>query len=133
MSRFIDALGREVWLWDFAVSATIPYLLLMLIFLAHCDRYERKRKKASLPSFPHAACWGAAAAWGAMLWYSVQLIESFSGLQRLSSTMGIAVVLTPFIYMPFLVLPYVLGSLVGGAYSRHFSSPSEEITACRRN
>jgi hypothetical protein len=129
LSRFVDALGREVRLWDLAVSATIPYVFLMLLFLAHCERYERKRVKAALPAFPHAACWGVAAAWGAMLWYSVQLIESMAAPQRLSSTMGIAVFLTPFIYMPFLAVPYAAGVLAGSVYSRQIASRDDRQPA----
>lgn len=118
MSRSVGPLGQEIIRWEFPISATIPYVLLMLIFLAHCERYERKRKKSVLPVFPHAACLGAAAAWGAMLWYSVQLIAELATPARLSSTMGIGVMLTPFIYMPFLVVPYAAGALAGSAYSR---------------
>ena len=129
LSRFVGPLGQETIRWESPISATIPYVLLMLIFLAHCERYERKRTKTTMPVFPHAACWGAAAAWAAMLWYSVQLIEELATPSRLSSTMGIGVMLSPFIYMPFLVVPYAAGAVAGSAYSRVIANRvHEELT-----
>ena len=95
--------------WIGPISTTLPYVFLALLFLAHC--FDRKSK-----SLTPAYC-GAVTAWLCMMAFTVFLIFQTPG-PRVTSTMGIAVGLTPFFYIPFLVLPYAAGSIVGWLWTK---------------
>jgi hypothetical protein len=125
LTRFVSPSGDVVIRWGMAISATIPYVFLMLVFLAHCDRYERKAARMGLSAFPRSACWGASAAWIAMMLHSRHLINAASTPQRLSSTMGIAVMPTPLFYLPYLALPYLAGGIAGGLWPSRSTRQTE--------
>ena len=91
--------------WIGPISTTIPYLFLALLFLAHCDLLKSKPRRS-------AYC-GAIMAWLGMMAFTTFLICQTPG-PKMSSTMGIAVGLTPFCYIPFLFVPYT-GGTIGGA------------------
>lgn len=86
--------------WIGPISTTIPYVVLALLFLAHCFNLKSKSQRS-------AYC-GAIMAWLSMMAFTVFLIFQTPG-PKLSSTMGIAALFTPFCYIPFLVLPYIIG------------------------
>ena len=90
--------------WIGPISTTVPYLFLTLLFLAHCALLKTKSRES-------AYC-GAIAAWLGMMAFTVFLFLQTPGPKH-SSTMGIAVALTPFCYIPFLFLPYIVGAIVG--------------------
>jgi hypothetical protein len=125
LTRFVGPSGDVLIRSGMAISATIPYVFLMLVFLAHCDRYERKAARLGLSAFPRSACWGASAAWIAMIWHSIHLIDIASPLQRLSSSMGIAVMLTPLFYLPYLVFPYLAGGIAAGLWTYRSTRQTE--------
>jgi hypothetical protein len=52
-----------------------------------------------------------------MMAFTVFLIFQTPG-PKLSSTMGIAAGMTPFFYVPFLFLPYIVGTIAGMFWSR---------------
>jgi hypothetical protein len=55
---------------------------------------------------------GAIAAWLSMMSFTLYIIAQYRG-PHLSSTTGIGVMLAPFRYLPFLVVPYAVGSVIG--------------------
>lgn len=100
--------GNRRVFWIGPVSTTLPYLFLAFMFLAHCTLL-RSRSQIS------AYC-GAVAAWLGMMGFTIFLILQTPG-PKSSSTMGIAVAMTPFCYIPFLFLPYIAGTMVGAFWS----------------
>jgi len=86
--------------WIGPISTTIPYVFLAVLFLAHYLNSQRS-----------AYC-GASMAWLSMMAFTVFVVSQTPG-PKISSTMGIAVVLSPFAYIPYLVLPYIVGTIVG--------------------
>jgi hypothetical protein len=95
--------GRRTF-WIGPVSSTLPFIFLVLLFLTHCGRLKSKSRRS-------AYC-GALAAWLSMMGFTIYVV-SHTRSMHLSSTIGIAVVLTPFCYIPFLFLPYIAGTIVG--------------------
>lgn len=95
--------GRR-WYWVGPISNTLPFVFLALLFLAHCGRLRSRSLKS--------AYYGAVAAWLGMMGFTVYIILHYHS-PHLSSTIGIAVMLTPFFYLPFLFVPYAVGSFVG--------------------
>ena len=105
------AAGRKLGtLWIFPVSSTLPFVFLALVFLAHCERRTRSRSSATHANSLRPAYLGASLAWAAMIAFTIWIAFQNPG-PRGSSTLGIAVALTPFMYVPFLVFPYFLGAL----------------------
>jgi hypothetical protein len=100
--------GRR-WYWIGPISNTLPFAFLTLLFLAHCGRLKSR-------SLRSAYC-GAVAAWSSMMGFSVYIILHYRS-SHLPSTTGIAVMLTPFCYIPFLVLPYIVGAIVGRLWTK---------------
>jgi uncharacterized membrane protein YhaH (DUF805 family) len=94
--------------WIGPISTTIPYFFLALLFLAHCfDLKSRSRRSAYC---------GAVMAWVAMMASTVFIIFHIPG--KMTSTMGLAVAFTPFCYIPFLVVPYIVGAIVGRLWTK---------------
>ena len=91
--------------WIGPISTTAPFAFLALLFLAHSPR-----------SLKAAYC-GTGLAWLSMMAFTVFLISQTPG-PDVTSTMGIAMVFTPFVYIPFLLLPYLVGAIVGWLWSR---------------
>ena len=98
--------------WIGPVSTTLPFVFLALLFLAHCERDKRSRSASAVSTFPRSAYWGAAMAWLAMMAFTLFLVSHPPG-SKTSSTMAIAVMLTPFFYIPWLLAGYTVGALVG--------------------
>lgn len=95
--------------WIGPVGTTIPFIFLALVFLVHCEMHKRTvSRSATLPRSPYCA---ATMAWLAMLAFTTFLICQPRG--RISSTIGIAVLFTPFCYIPFLLFPYALRAIAG--------------------
>ena len=104
-------LARTFWI-QFSVSTTIPYVVLALLFLAHCDLLRsRSRWSAYL---------GAVAAWLAMMGFSAYLIlHALTTPAKIGPTGAtLAVALTPFFYVPFLFVPYAVGAIVGAFWNK---------------
>jgi hypothetical protein len=95
--------------WIGAISTTIPYLFLALLFFEHCVRLKSKSRRS--------ACCGAVMAWLGMMGFTTFLVFQAPG-PKYSSTIGIAVGMTPFFYIPFLLLPYIVGTIVGVFWSK---------------
>jgi hypothetical protein len=95
--------------WIGPVSSTLPFIFLALLFLAHCfDLKSRSRKSAYC---------GAIAAWLSMMGFTIFIIAQYRS-PHLSSTAGIGIMLAPFRYIPFLFLPYIVGTIIGVFWSR---------------
>ena len=97
-----DGLGT---FWIGPISTTAPYVFLALLFWAHCQRS------------PRSAYYGASLAWLSMMAFTVFLTSQSPG-PKVTSTMGIAVGMTPLIYIPFLVFPYIVGAIVGWIWTK---------------
>jgi hypothetical protein len=104
-----DTSHRTFWIGP--VSTTTPYLFLAILFLAHCGRLKSKSRRS-------AYC-GAVMAWLGMMGFTIFLVFQTPGPQH-SSTMGIAVALTPFCYVPFLFVPYFVGTVVGTCWNDRY-------------
>ncbi len=98
--------------WIGPISTTLPFAFLALIFLAHCERYKRNRSALAISTFPRSAYLGAAMAWLAMMAFTLFLHSQTPG-PKTSSTMAIAVISTPFFYIPLLLPAYAFGAIVG--------------------
>ena len=95
--------------WIGPISSTLPFVFLALLFLAHCfDLKARSRMSAYC---------GAIAAWLSMMSLTLYIIAQYRG-PHLSSTTGIGIMLAPFCYLPFLVVPYIVGAIVGMFWGR---------------
>jgi hypothetical protein len=103
-----DAYRRTFWIGP--VSTTVPYLILTVSFLAHCSMLKSHSRRS-------AYC-GAVAAWLGMMAFTIFLIFQNPGPKH-SSTMAIAVGLTPFFYIPVLFFSYILGTILD-AFWRHW-------------
>ena len=101
--------GRAMWIGP--ISTTIPFALLAIFFLAHCERLLRKQPSSNDPHRLRSAYVGVATAWLAMMALTVFAI-CHPFVQRVSSTMGIVVLMTPFFYLPLLFFPYVIGAVL---------------------
>ncbi len=95
--------------WIGPISTTIPYVFLTLLFLAHCFDLKSKSRRS-------AYC-GAIVAWVAMMAFTVFILVSHTP-GRMTSTMGLAMAFTPVCYIPFLIVPYVVGASIGALWSR---------------
>ena len=89
------------------IGTTTVYVFLALVFLAHSGRARS----------PYSAYTGALLAWMCMMAFTIFLVSQPAG-PELSSTRAIADILTPFCYVPFLVFPYLIGSIIGWIYAR---------------
>ena len=100
--------GRQGY-WIGPISSTLPFVFLALLFLAHCfDLKARSRTPAYC---------GAIAAWLSMMSFTLYIIAQYRS-PHLSSTTGIGIMLAPFRYLPFLVVPYIVGAIVGRLWTR---------------
>ena len=100
----VDPEGCRRTFWIGPISTTVPFAALAVLFFTHlCILRSRS---------PASAYLGAIAAWLSMTGFTIFLTSQVPG-PELSSTMGIAVMLTPFFYFPFLVVPYAIGSALG--------------------
>jgi hypothetical protein len=82
------------------ISSTLPFVFLALLFLAHCIDLKNSSHK------PAYIC--ATISWMAMMSFTSFLLSQ-EYAPPVSSTTGVAVVLTPFFYIPFLFVPYFTG------------------------
>jgi hypothetical protein len=60
---------------------------------------------------------GAGAAWLSMMGFTIFIIAQYRS-PHLSSTIGIGIMLAPFRYLPFLVVPYGLGATAGALWNK---------------
>lgn len=100
------------------ISTTIPYICLALLFLVH----SASIKTRSL----YPAYGGTVLAWMCMMAFTGFLVSHPRGPDS-SSTLAIAVFMTPFCYIPFLVLPYLIGSAMGRVYARWRGSAIDRV------
>jgi hypothetical protein len=114
-SYVVDPDGYRRTFWIGPISTTIPFVFLALLFLAHCQRYKRSGSVSA--TFPKSAYWGSAMAWLAMIAFTLFVASQPPG-PKVSSTMAIAVVMTPFFYVPLLLFPYAFGTIVGRFWSK---------------
>jgi hypothetical protein len=84
-------------------GTTSVFVLLACVFWIHC--------LLSRPIAIAAYC-GASTAWLAMMCLTMNL-ASYPRYERLSSTLGIAAMLTPLFYLPVLLKGYVVGGVIG--------------------
>lgn len=103
-SYVIDPDGNRRTFWIGPISTTVPFVILAIVFFSH-------------RAVSRAAYWGAGAAWLSMMGLTMFLISQAPGPQS-SSTMAIAVLFTPICYLPVLVVPYALGTVVGRFVNR---------------
>jgi len=99
--------------WIGPIGTTLPFVVLALVFAVHHE-WESRRSKAFIP---HSARWGAGAAWLAMMGLTLSLITHPHGPET-SSTMAIAVLLTPILYFLLLLIAYPIGALLGAGLMR---------------
>jgi hypothetical protein len=114
-SYIVDPHGYQRTFWIGPVSTTLPFAFLALAFLVHSERLRRVHRDAA--SFARPAYWGASAAWLAMMAFTAYLIGQTPG-PKTSSTMAIALFMTPFCYLPFLVVAYPCGAIAGSLWSK---------------
>jgi hypothetical protein len=100
--------------WIGPISTTLPFGLLALLFLAHSRAGQTDSRTSP---FSRSVIFGTLLAWAAMMAFTEFLIHLTPGQQN-SSTMGIAIMLTPFLYLPLLVVPYAIGAVAGRVSSR---------------
>ncbi len=112
----IDSNGNHSTFAIGPISTTLPYVCLALVFLAHSELFRAL-------SF-HTAYGGAVLAWMCMMAFTMFIISHPRG-PALSSTGGIAVFFTPFFYIPFLVVGYLVGAVSGRLYERLRSNGAE--------
>lgn len=94
--------GRYIWVGP--IGSTLPFVALAVIFAVHvCS-------SRSIPPFP--AYLGGLMAWMGLAGYTVHVISQPSGPSS-SSTMAVAVLISPFLYLPYLVVPYAIGAMIG--------------------
>lgn len=96
--------------WVGPISTTVPYVGLAMLFLAHC--YDLK------PCVRRSAYATAAIAWLSMMAFTVFLICQNPD-PNATSTTGISMVLTPFFFTPFLIIPYLVGSIISMFWTKH--------------
>jgi hypothetical protein len=94
--------------WIGPISTTIPFFFLAILFLAHCFNLKSQSRRS-------AYC-GAIMAWVAMMAFTIFIISHPTG--HMTSTMGIAMSLGPFFYIPFLVVPYIIGKIIGEIWTK---------------
>jgi len=105
--------------WIGPISTTIPYVFLTLLFLAHCFDLKSKSRRS-------AYC-GAIMAWIGMMAFTVFIISHTPG--KMTSTMGIAMGLTPFCYIPSLFSFYIAGTIVDLFWSNKWEPKTEQWIA----
>ncbi len=96
--------GSEGALWIGPISTTLPFVFLAMLFLAH---YFNIKSQSCKPAY----C-GLILAWPCMMAFTIFIILQ-TPAPRMTSTMPINMVLTPFFYIPLVVLPYFVGTLTG--------------------
>jgi hypothetical protein len=111
-SYVVDLNGERHTFWIGPLSTTLPFAFLACLFLAHCQRYRRRVTDSTPVAFARPAYWGATLAWLSMMGFTLYLTSQAPGPET-SSTMGIAVMLTPLFYLPLLILPYIVGAIAG--------------------
>ncbi|MDZ7617468.1 MAG: hypothetical protein U1E05_10715 [Patescibacteria group bacterium] len=94
--------------WIGPISTTMPYVFLALLFLAHCFALKSRSRRS-------AYC-GAIMAWISMMAFTVFIVSHTPG--RMTSTMGLAMAFTPVCYIPFLVVPYIIGAIGGRLWTK---------------
>ena len=100
-SYMLEGLGA---FWIGPISTTLPFVFLAILFLAH---YFDLKSQSCKPAY----C-GLFLAWPCMMAFTTFIILQ-TPVPRMTSTMAIAVFLTPFLYIPLIVLPYFAGMLAG--------------------
>ena len=100
--------GRQFF-WIGPIANTLPFLFLAILFLAHCGRPKSKSRRP--------AYFGAVAAWLGMMAFTISVI-CLTPYPRLPSTIGLAIMIAPFHYLPFLLLPYAVGTIVGALWNK---------------
>ena len=105
----ITKVARGFWT-QFPISLTVPYLLLALLFLLHSAFLKDESLKISY-------C-GAIAAWLCMMFLGISLIFRIDSTKIGPTSASIDVALTPFLFIPFLVLPYFFGAIGGMCWNR---------------
>ena len=106
----VDLNGDRATFWIGPISTTVPFVFLAGSFLAHCQRYRQRVKDSTPAAFARSAYWGATLAWLSMMGFTLYLTSQAPGPET-SSTMGIAVMLTPLFYFPILIGPYLVGAI----------------------
>jgi FtsH-binding integral membrane protein len=104
VSHSSDRLTKGFWA-QYPISLTIPFLVLAILFLVHCALLKAKSQRSAYS--------GAIAAWLVMMGvtvYLIAIVPTKIGPTGAALTTG----LTPFFYIPFLVVPYLFGALGGG-------------------
>ncbi len=99
--------GYQRTFWIGPISTTMPYVALSLLFLFHATS-TLKRKDSSLFT-PYLS---ASLSWLSMMSFTLFLTNQAPGPAS-SSTMVIAVILTPLFYIPFLIGSYAIGTILG--------------------
>ena len=110
-SYVMDNGGDPRTFWIGPISTTVPFVLLAVLFLAHYARTQRSE------SVPTAAFWGATVAWLAMIALTTFIVWLPPG-PKTSSTMAIAVLSTPLLYIPILAVSYPVGAIAGRFWGR---------------
>ncbi len=95
------AVGSRLTFWVGPISSTIPFVLLACIFLTHRVISHVRR------STPFSSYTGMTIAWCAMMAFTIFLVGQEPG-DKLSSTMALAIGLTPFFYLPIMCIAYVI-------------------------
>lgn len=99
------------------LSTTLPFAALAGLFLVHCAWLGPRRGEPGDRLIPRAAAWGAGVAWTAMMALTVYIVSHPAGPES-SSTMAIAVMFTPFFYLPPLIAGYACGAFAGTLSAR---------------
>jgi len=118
---FVHALNKGAYqpegmgtFWIGPISTTVPYVFLALLFIVHSALSRRP-----------AYC-GAGVAWLSMMAFTLFLIFQTPGSDK-SSTIGIAVALTPLFYFPLFIVPYVAGTTAGVLWEKRENKILREI------
>jgi hypothetical protein len=107
---FVVNPDRDGWtFWVGPISTTIPYVFLALLFLSHCFDLKSKSRRS-------AYC-GAVMAWVGMMAFTVFLTFQAPGPSR-GAFIGLAMGVTDVCYVPFLVVPYIVGTIVGRIWTK---------------
>ena len=94
--------GRTFWIGP--IGSTLPFIALAVIFAVHAGACEEKS--------PYPAYVAGALGWLGLAGFTLYLVSQPAG-PKSSSTMAVAVLFSPFFYLPYLVVPYVIGAMIG--------------------
>jgi len=104
--------------WIGPYSTSIPYAVLALIFLVHRFGFNSLVDRSGFTSESHRGAYcGASMAWLSMMTFTVFIIcQTYQ--PRSSAFVGIVMVRTFYWYIPLLVLPYIIGAIVGKLWTK---------------